>query len=244
MTEFKVGDKVTHNIRGKAEVTYGPYTDTFGRTYNVIRLESGREMSVPADALTALPAFAVGDKAKMDGEREPVEILAGPYKNRYITWYTVRAEVGDTTAAEDNLTALPAPEPIKVGDRVKVVVADPTIPGMSANFDGRTGVVERIATGRPDTPYLVKFGPGFHGDTNGKWFCKSVEKVVDEPAKTYTYEGITYDLSAKYRDKDGDVWTFDSSASAADADPVMVTAWDSTNNLKEVVHLWGPLRKI
>jgi hypothetical protein len=175
---FKVGDKVTHNIRGKAEVTYGPYTDTFGRTYNVIRLESGREMSVPADVLTALPDFAVGDKAKMDGEREPVEILAGPYTNRYITWYTVKAEIGETTAAEDNLTALPAPEP---ADR-----------------------------------------------------------------DTFEYDGVVYDLTAEYTDRDGDVWRFArvSGEIRGDWGHHRESVDSDSYSISSAVRQWGPLRKI
>lgn len=105
---FKVGDKVRHAWFDTVEVAYGPYTDMRGHTRYMVRVASGGEQPTSPEMMTALPAFAVGDKAKMDGEREPVEILAGPYKNRYITWYTVKAEVGETTAAEDNLTALPA----------------------------------------------------------------------------------------------------------------------------------------
>jgi hypothetical protein len=234
---FKVGDKVEILGARKGEVKYGPATSTFGtHTVYIVADETlGHDRAYKASDLTALPTFAVGDKAKMDGEREPVEILAGPYKNRYITWYTVKAEVGETTAAEDNLTALPALVP--VGTRVRVARAT-----YAARRVGQVGTVdsnrEDAMIGYPKVahPYLVSF-------PDGQDIYAAEVTPVDESADTYTYEGITYDLSAKYRDKDGDVWEF-TGEHHADGSPKVYFHGSGYDDLGDVVEAYGPLTKI
>jgi hypothetical protein len=234
---FKVGDKVRHAWFDTVEVAYGPYTDMRGHTRYMVRVASGGEQPTSPEMMTALPAFAVGDKAKMDGEREPVEILAGPYKNRYITWYTVKAEVGDTTAAEDNLTALPAPSLVPVGTRVRVDRAK-----HAEDQHGKIGVVTsntedfRTSVGDPHV-YEVRVASGT--------FYVAELTPVDEPTdwSTFEYEGVTYDVTARYRDRDNDVWEF-TGERHADGSPKVYFHGSGYDDLGDVVEAYGPLTKI
>ncbi|MEV7250268.1 hypothetical protein [Streptomyces cyaneofuscatus] len=67
----------------------------------------------------------------------------------------------------------------KVGDRVIVVEDDPN--GLTGKFVGLVGTLTKD-DGGPYVPYLVKFGDGSHGDVDGQWYCRRVEKVADETA--------------------------------------------------------------
>ncbi|MFJ5103209.1 phiSA1p31-related protein [Streptomyces sp. NPDC088554] len=202
MAEFKVGDKVEHPTGGTCTVRYGPYRTRWNPDLYLLEMADGTHFDADDLEVSApLPAFAVGDKAKMAGETEPVEIIGGPYKNRYRVWFAVKAEVGDATASEGDLTALPAPDPIKAGDRVRVTDDDG-----AHQFVGRIGRVVKLNSDASRLPYRVQFGDGrgFHGEENGHWNCVAVERVTD----TYEYDGVTYDVDAQYRDSDGDVWFF------------------------------------
>ncbi|MFD5198856.1 hypothetical protein ACFWM7_01535 [Streptomyces sp. NPDC058375] len=76
--------------------------------------------------------------------------------------------------------AEPAPDSRpKVGDRVIVVEDDPN--GLTGTFVGLVGTLTND-DGGACVPYLVKFGEGSHGDVDGQWYCRRVEKVADEPA--------------------------------------------------------------
>lgn len=237
MTQFKVGDKVRHSIRGEMEITYGPYD--IGKY--IARNSEGTESSVLGGYLTVMPAFTAGDKAKMHGESDPVEIVAGPFRNRYMKWYVVRAGVGETTAAEGNLTAIPD-DAIKVGDRVRVTDDDG---GGSFRFTGRIGIVKRMNVG-DFLPYLIEFGDGRggHGAVNGRWNCKAVERVTDAESDSHTVDGITYDLTAQYRDRDGDTWTLkrvDGTVRASmGGSPVTV----DSHSLSYIARNYSPLVKI
>ncbi|WP_406324031.1 hypothetical protein [Streptomyces niveus] len=71
------------------------------------------------------------------------------------------------------------PAPLTVGDRVRVVVDDPD--ERQGKFVGLTGELMSIDSSDGDSiPYLVRFGPGEHGDTDGAWYCAKVEKVVSD----------------------------------------------------------------
>jgi hypothetical protein len=246
---FEVGQKVTHSIRGSVEIAYGPYTNTVGSACYVMRLEGGREVSVQADTLSAIPEppkFAVGDKVTSDGSLRGKEgvLVAGPFVSRFQGDHFWVADVNGLhyTPKEDDLRQLPEPAPIKVGDRVRVVKDADGI--RSGWYVGLVGVVERIdSTGQ--LPYLVRFGDGSgrHGDKpNGRWYCESVERVEDE--NTYTHDGVTYDLTARYRDNDGDVWKFkriDGTVRGNYTDRP-VEHWDST--LTSVADSYGPLTRV
>jgi hypothetical protein len=102
------------------------------------------------------------------------------------------------------------PEPIKVGDRVRVVADDPEI--RTGEYVGKVGLVATIGNRvRRELVYRISFPDGDY------WWVADVERVTDE--NTYTHDGVTYDLSAKYRDKDGDEWTFTDRGFGPDGTP-------------------------
>nr|WP_237518845.1 phiSA1p31-related protein [Streptomyces sp. SID5910] len=106
------------------------------------------------------------------------------------------------TPTQNSLTKVEAPA-VKVGDRVRVVKDDESFdPG---KFVGLVGTLVGYGTAGGPTPYKVSFGAdgGRHGDpVNGYWFCAEVEPVTGED--TYEHDGVVYDLTAKYRDREGD----------------------------------------
>jgi hypothetical protein len=237
---FKVGDSVRHESRGRAEVTYGPYENTFGQSVVVVRLESGRETSVSVGMLTAASKFAIGDNVRtpLTGIRGP--IVAGPFiatgdGERY--WIVEQPNGRHSTPREDGLTKEAACE-IKVGDRVRVTDADG-----ESKFVGRIAVVKRLDEGA-ELAYLVEFGNGSgrHGDDNGRWWCRAVEPVS---ADTFEHAGVTYALDAEYRDKDGDTWRFSTEATGNDGSPIGIMNDDGLReSLIRVVRDYSPLRKL
>jgi hypothetical protein len=145
-----------------------------------------------------------------------------------------------STPREDGLTRVEARE-IKVGDRVKVIDAD----GRD-KFVGRIGVVTRLDEGS-ELPYLVEFGDGqgIHGAANGQWWCGNVELVGESSCDTFKHDGVTYDLNAKYRDKDGDVWRFELVKGVPRGGISVggpINEWNES--LSSVVDDFGPLTKI
>ncbi|MFE0326301.1 phiSA1p31-related protein [Streptomyces sp. NPDC058960] len=211
MTEFKVGDRVHHDVRGDAEITYGPFDSPWGGTRYVIRLDSGKETAVSPGTLSAIPEppkFAIGDKVTTRASRQEGRLVAGPFVSRFggrRFWVVESTDGKHEAPSEESLTKLSEPEPVKVGDRVRVVKDSDGY--RAGQYIGRVGVVAEVEP-RNELPYKVRFGDGsgFHGDPDGHWWCEVVERVTDED--TYTHNGVTYDLSAKYRDRDGDVWHF------------------------------------
>jgi hypothetical protein len=208
---FEVGQKVRY-WGEEVEVSYGPFTSPGGFRWLVVRRGDGREDTVRQSDVTAipeLPAFSVGNTVTLatrrDGSRYTVEY--GPFDDRDV--YVVR-RVDEPTDPDDvrTLTALAsvmrkveAPA-VKVGDRVRVVEDDPDVrPGQ---FVGKVGTIKRLYPGEP-LPYVVEFDKSQDAPYSS-WCCAEVEPVTDE--NTYVYDGVTYDLSAKYRDRDGDVWYF------------------------------------
>jgi hypothetical protein len=238
---FEVGQKVTHNIRGSVEIAYGPYTNTFGSVCYVMRLEGGREVSVQADTLSAIPEppkFAVGDVVTSDGSLRGKEgvLVAGPFVSPVDADHFWVADVdGQHYTPKEAVLRQVEPAPIKVGDRVRVVKDDPEI--RTGEFVGRVGAV--VDTGnhlRDDLNFRIKFPSGAY------WWCAEVERVEDE--NTYTHNGVTYDLTARYRDKDGDTLRIKL------VDGVARVAWfgeepyTDSNDLPYAVRNYGPLTRV
>ncbi|MDX2575928.1 phiSA1p31-related protein [Streptomyces scabiei] len=212
---FEVGQKVKHVTRGVGEVKFGPYRAAFDPVAYLVEFDDRRAWMVSPDRISAIPEppkFAVGDVVTLTtrpGLLATVEY--GPFDDRDV--YVVRlvdepTDPGDVrtfTALASAMTAKVDLGPIKVGDRVRVTDDD----GGGANrFVGMVGTVKELHGSGALLPYLVEFGDGRgrHGDLNGRWNCLTVERVEDESA--HTHNGVTYDLTSKYRDRDGDVWHF------------------------------------
>jgi hypothetical protein len=248
---FEVGQKVHHRRYGDGVITYGPYTSTFGDDSYLVRRESGTETTWFGRFMTAIPEppkFAVGDEVTLttcrDGARYTVEY--GPFDDRDV--YVVRRvdepadpdDVRTFTALASVMRKAKAPA-VKVGDRVRVVWDSDGY--RSGQYVGKTGVVVSIDSDA-ELVYKVRFGDGTgdHGDANGHWFCAEVERVADEDA--YEYDGVVYDLSAKYTDGT-DVWEFTGRKSPAGVP--RVTCFGNLHNIdtiEEIADLYGPLTRV
>ncbi|WP_228973431.1 phiSA1p31-related protein [Streptomyces sp. DH12] len=81
---------------------------------------------------------------------------------------------------------------------------------------------------------------------------------VPTPTDTYTYDGVVYDLSAQYRDVEGDIWEFSTELSGPDTldhmnDGTPLARFRTgssgfgrhwTFSLAEVTRNYGPLTKV
>jgi hypothetical protein len=241
---FEVGQKVHHSRYGDGVITYGPYTSTFGDDSYLVRRESGTETTWFGRFMTAIPEppkFAVGDVvSNHDGTRR-YTIEGGPFSDGIHEWYAAKNPEGQTHKLyADDLSAIGAPA-VKVGDRVRVVWDSDGY--RSGQYVGKTGVVVSIDSDA-ELVYKVRFGDGTgdHGDANGHWFCAEVERVADEDA--YEYDGVVYDLSAKYTDGT-DVWEFTGRKSPAGVP--RVTCFGNLHNIdtiEEIADLYGPLTRV
>ncbi|MER6485707.1 phiSA1p31-related protein [Streptomyces virginiae] len=250
---FKVGDEVTLSTRrgARASVEYGPYGDD-NRVYLVKMLEGeyvGDVFSALAYVMKAVPTvFAVGDKVRASSGRD-FKVVAGPFDGPHCVWYALedsRGKVWHHPNGTDPLTLVErataeAPRAVQVGDRVRVTEADDDEP----KFVGRFGVVKSLDPGSV-LPFLVSFGDGkgLHGDDNGRWWCRSVELA---PANMHEHDGVTYDLSAQYRDRDGDVWRFARMSDDTVRGNCHVTdipVREEHDSLAYAVATYGPLTKV
>lgn len=249
MTEqtFKVGDKVRHETYGRGIVTYGPTDGPFGRDRVVIRFDGrAREMTVDPRSLTASATFEVGEKVQGRYSAVPLTIEAGPFTYSGTEWYAVRLADGDVSnMTAGYLSPAPADVPIKVGDRVRVLDDDPAFrPG---DYIGKVGTVNRLNSPTSRLPYSVRFDDG-QGLATRTWNVKSVERV--SAGDTETIDGIAYDVTAKYKDRDGDTWSFKridgtvrgEYSSAGDDRSDYVTQYSDT--LSYAVREFGPLRRV
>lgn len=163
MTEFKVGDKVIHAGHGEVEITYGPYLGTFGRTNVLVKLPSGREAAHRIDDLTAIPtspAFAIGDKVTA-GSTRVGKLVAGPFVSRSFGtpfWVMEYADGQHSAPRQPALTKVDEPEPVKVGDLVRILRAT-----YAVSTHGKIGTVQSVGhEWRADSddihPYMVCVG--------------------------------------------------------------------------------------
>ncbi|MFF3312502.1 phiSA1p31-related protein [Streptomyces sp. NPDC002952] len=240
---YAVGQKVRHAHRGDAEVTYGPFVNPFGQTRYVLRLESGREYYARPDDLAAIPEtpkFAVGDVvtlATRAGAKATVEY--GPYDGGNV--YVVKLvdepadeDVPRTFNAMAHVMQPSANDDIKVGDRVRVLKDDPVL--STGRFVGKVGTVLSVGgSAREALNYRIDFG-------STVWWVADVERVSD--VNTYVHEGVTYDLSAKYTDKDGDVWKFARFGDTVTGATIGEIPYEGGTRLSYVVSRWGPLTRV
>ncbi|WP_328967929.1 phiSA1p31-related protein [Streptomyces sp. NBC_00239] len=247
---FKVGDEVRF-AGARGVVDQGAYESTGLRTTAYVVLMSdgpdeGRTLVAKASELTPA-AFSNGDRVRDDSTEYTVE--AGPFMG-HSEWYAVKAEDGKVFSSAGVLLTLVehATETVKVGDRVRVVKDDPCL--RTGEFVGLVGTVEST-TGAAGTPrYLVRFGSAGHGSRNGEWYCAEVEPVDEPQADTYEYNGVTYDLTARYRDADGDYWSF---VRVGDTVRGMYSCFDRdasgavdehSTTLRDAVYRYGPLTRV
>lgn len=201
---LKVGDRVTVVTNGP-----GDGQDNVGEAGVLERIDAGDtdlpyrvmldkagEGSWWCHAVRKVDALKVGDrvevvKSRVSGGFTAFEGRKGELReidtDDTRLPYRVRLdESGDVWAyVVRKVDAIPAPEPapvapLKVGDRVRIVVDDPH--SRAGQYVGRVGKLEHIEDVPSTLPYLVKFGDGRHGATDGAWYCREVVKVEDESA--------------------------------------------------------------
>ncbi|MEV4971994.1 phiSA1p31-related protein [Streptomyces scopuliridis] len=242
MTEktFKVGDTITLNARAgaKAVVEYGPYNTS--PTYLVKLIEgedAGDVFPALAYVMKAAPAFTDGDKVRVNDTE--FSLHAGPFTSSYGDqfWVLERADGAHSWAREDALTVVT--DLVPIGTRVRIDRAK-----WAEQTHGMTGVVEsNTETWRAEDddthPYIVRID-------NGSGPHVAELTPVDEPADTFEHNGIAYDLSMKYRDREGDVWRFARVDGVVRGDWGLhlrsISAEDST--LSYAVDHYGPLTKL
>ncbi|MFD9442127.1 phiSA1p31-related protein [Streptomyces sp. NPDC060001] len=247
MTEtFEVGQKVAHETRGEVEVAYGPYKSTWGAKRYVVRLSNGTEVPTAADVLAFIPEspkFAVGDTVKLTTRGSLATVEYGPFDGRDV--YVVRL-VEEPTDPHDvrTFTALAsvmahAPEPIKVGDRVRILHAK-----HAEEYHGKVGTVvsaREVWTPRGDVPHT--YSVAVEGRP-GSLYVARLERVtepVPAPA-TYVYNDVSYELGVTYSDNDGDRWTF---ARHEDEIPMSTAgSFCRGSKLSDVVDDFGPLTRV
>ncbi|MEV4037696.1 phiSA1p31-related protein [Streptomyces umbrinus] len=242
---FKVGDKVRHDGRGEVEITYGPFRGQFIASGYVAKQGDGVEVFVDADLISAIPEapkFAIGDKVRSSMPRREGKLVAGPFTSHIGApfWVLEDSDGAHSSPREQVLTKLVEPQPIKVGDRVRVTDDDG---GGTHRFVGVVGTVKELNGETSVLPYLVEFGDGRgrHGELNGRWNCRTVERVTDE-ATTYIYNDITYELGVTYSDNDGDRWTFERHE---DEIPMSTAgSFSQGSKLSDVVEDFGPLSRV
>ncbi|MGW1268169.1 phiSA1p31-related protein [Streptomyces sp. NPDC002491] len=249
---FEVGQKVEHIDRGEVEITYGPFTGSFGSQRYLVRIAEGKEVAVSPGNLSAIPVtpkFSVGDVVTLATRptRPKATVEYGPFDDREV--YVVKLvdepadedEVRTFTAMAHVMTAVPEPEPLKVGDRVRVVKDDRY--NQHGEFVGRTGVLRVVYDDDRVRLYKVKLDDPSGTWDDGSWWCAEVERAGDDD--TYTHDGVTYDLSARYLDEDGDEWAFRRRGSVVQAQttPVADWAWGDFT-LPYVIATYGPLTRI
>lgn len=248
MTEFKVGDEVTLNTRAgaRATVEYGPY-GAARETYLVKLLEGEDEGDIfPSLAYIMKPApkFAVGDKvtSTSDFRGAVCELVAGPFKSIFGHTFWVVEGPGGTHSGphESTLTKVTARE-IKVGDRVRVVRAK-----WASERHGKVGTVVSVTetwTPRNDVvhPFKVKFSDG---DSINAAEVELVDEASATNSNTHTVNGVAYDLTARYRDKDGDRWRFKRFGSKVTGSHPDDEPEEDSWTLEYIVHRWAPLTRI
>jgi hypothetical protein len=246
VTKFSVGDEVivtTRNMR--ATVEYGPFDCRDPEVY-VVKLvdeptdpDDVRTFTSLASVMKPAPKFSVGDKIT-GPSCVPGTLTAGPFKrpDNSVFWVVEREGGYHAAVGEVFLMKTPEPEPVKVGDRVRVVEDDRYFD--TGRFVGLVGTVTDIGESR--TPYLVKFGDGDHGEEDGQWYCAEVKRVTDEDV--YEYDGVVYDLSAKYRDRDGDVWQFNRKRRGGVPNMYIDDEGNDWDTIESVYRSYGPLTRV
>lgn len=242
---FKVGDKVEHRTFGAGEIVFGPFDHSTGPDHYLMKQDyNGAHALAVGDAMKPAAKFKVGDRVKSFAATYTVE--AGPFFAP-AEWYAVKSDrtggVMHSTAAELSLVA-PEPakeEPVKVGDVVRILEDEAFSADVKA---GDLFVVKRFSADYPDRIW-VDAAPG---TWTNEWTFRpqDFEKVPAD--KVAVVDGKIYDLSARYRDRDGDYWTFQ------DVDGTVRGNCSSSNRATEVsnwcdsiayaVERYGPLVRV
>ncbi|MBT2412673.1 phiSA1p31-related protein [Streptomyces sp. ISL-12] len=199
---FKVGDKVKHRTFGAGQIAFGPYMAMGSVERYLMKAEDGTHYTTAPDSMKPAAKFEVGDKVTSIGGAAYI-IEAGPFFTGYgAEWYAVRGEEGGVYNSNAGSLEAAAPEPadkaLKPGDVVRI--SRDGLEGADVKA-GDLLVVTEVGT----YSVTVLAAPGAR---NSEWFFDhgNVERV--DPTTVAVVDNVAYDLTARYKDRDGDVWTF------------------------------------
>ncbi|KUF18836.1 phiSA1p31-related protein [Streptomyces silvensis] len=258
---FAVGDKVTSSPYVGALVA-GPFTHAFdGDPFWVMEVD-GKHRTPRERTLTKVmpPEIKIGDKVRII-RAEYAERTHGKIGTVTRTDCSWREWVGDRHPYEVDIEGEgtvwvaelervdvedSASDPVKVGDVVRILEDNAFRADVKA---GDLFVVQETfrSTWADEDRIRVETHPGSRME---RWTFRpqDFEKVPADEVEVH--EGVVYDLSARYRDKDGDVWSFCRIAdevrgecSSADRDSsYRITKYSDT--LSYAVETFGPLTRI
>ncbi|MFJ3248355.1 phiSA1p31-related protein [Streptomyces sp. NPDC086782] len=239
---FKAGDKVAHRSWGAGEIVFGPFLrDGSEDNYLMKALSNGEHRLVDSPAMTIASKFNVGDKVRGVYSDDIYTIEAGPFRSAYGEWYATKDEDGDVGHNDaDSLKAVETTEDasLKEGDVVR------TLHDNAFHADVKAGDLFEVRAFAPYFPDRIKVDAG-PGARMAQWTFRpqDFEKVGAD--KAAVHDGVVYDLTARYRDKDGDVWRFERCP-----DGEVHGAWTSRaideydETLAETVRDYGPLTRV
>jgi hypothetical protein len=234
---FKVGDKVVNEVFGAGEIVYGPY----GGSSYFFKGDDGQHHTVTESLCKPAARFKVGDKVRTNyGDRYTIH--AGPFHG-HTEWYAVEDESGKVWQSQaDEMTAV-EPEAVRdeglqVGDVVRIPRDD------LAGADVKAGDLLVVKKATP-WDLVVHAAPGAR---LSEWYFESKDVERVDPATVAVVDNVAYDLTARYRDTDGDYWTFKCVDGTVRGDcagtdrAVSVTEW--SNTLADAVREFGPLTRV
>lgn len=128
-----------------------------------------------------------------------------------------------------------------------------TVSGSRCKPAAKFKVGDKVRSGSVE--YTVKGGP-FFGPAH-EWYAimnadgvdyqsnASFLRLVEPAGDTYEHDGVTYDLTARYRDRDGDVWKFERRPDGKVLGTYFSRSVDEYDDeLSEVVSGYGPLTRV
>jgi hypothetical protein len=238
---FKVGDKVVNEIFGAGEIVYGPYGDD--RTSYFMKAEDGLHHTVTGSLLSPAAKFKVGDTARGVVSGQEYTIEGGPFFGP-VEWYA--AKRGDGTVTNLNATQLRPVEPtptisgfasssLKVGDVVRILHDD------ADGADVKAGDLLAVKIVGAFGKVRVHAAPGARMSS---WYIGGSNYAKVPAVEVAVHDGVVYDLSAKYKDTDGDAWKFERIGDEVRGNYTSrrVEEWDET--LAAVVRSYGPLTRV
>ncbi|CAM5409537.1 putative protein OS=Streptomyces microflavus OX=1919 GN=Smic_80850 PE=4 SV=1 [Streptomyces microflavus] len=124
----------------------------------------------------------------------------------------------------------------------------------SAQYETRTETVEKTVVVLTLTEGEADALRDMVGASDGTRTMARIYEALSNPtspaqpapaAETFEYDGVTYDLNAKYRDRDGDVWSFTGKLSGSGVPRVTHTGYaDNYDTIAEIADNYGPLTKV
>ncbi|MEV4037695.1 phiSA1p31-related protein [Streptomyces umbrinus] len=243
---FAVGAKVEHRTFGAGEVAFGPFDHSTGPNHYLIKQEGGKHALVVAEALSPAAKFKVGDRVKGQLSGTEYTIEAGPFFSPR-EWYATKHADGTVTQNGAGVLSLidsaADDSAVKVGDVIRILKDGAFAASVKA------GDLFEVKSLNPRIPgrIVVDAGPGAR---MSQWNFRPQDFVKVSADKATVHDGTVYDLTAQYRDTDGDHWSFKRVGDAVRGDCGRSNIDRSSRvggyseRLSSVVSTYGPLTKV